>query len=116
MIMTAPRTDYTNSVIEGFDQTFARKLPNTIDKNIVRTFWTNNDEMVLPGSYLSGDTAGLPLGHSVISAIDDGLGNTYAINKIVFNKGYSAPHLDGLSPDSYSSIIRQGNRPGHSLR
>ena len=114
--MTAPRTDYTNTVIEGFDPIFAKKLPNTIDKSIMRTFWKNNDEMILPGSYLSGDTEGLPLGHSAISAIDEGLGNTHAINKIVFNKGYSVPHGNGLSPDSYSSIIRQGNRPGHSLR
>lgn len=116
VIMTAPRTDYTKSVVEGFDHVFARKLPNTIDKNIMRTFWKNNDEMILPGSYLSGDTAGLPIGHSAISAIDEGFGNTHAINTVVFNKGYSTPHATGLSPDSYSSIIRQGGRPGHSLR
>lgn len=113
VIMTSPRVDAGfNSALP---ESLLESLPNTIDKNIMRTFWKNNDSMILPGSYLSGDNGALPLGLNGISAIDQGKGMSGAISEILYPARFS-PHGSGLSPDSMLSILKQGQRPGHAVR
>lgn len=114
VIMTSPRVDLANS-LDDVSPTLLESLPNTIDKNIMRRFWQNNDRIILPGSYLSGDNGTLPLGLNGISAIDQGKGMSGAISEIL-HPTHFRPHSYGLSPDSMLSILKQGQRPGHAVR
>lgn len=115
VIMTSPRVDVIGNQVEGISPELINSLPNTIDKQIMRRFWQNNDQVVLPGSYLSGDNGALPLGLNGISAIDQGKGMSGAISEILHPARFS-PHGSGLSPDSMLSILKQGQRPGHAVR
>lgn len=114
VVMTSPRVDLANS-LEDASQSLIESLPNTIDKNIMRRFWQNNDQVILPGSYLSGDNGTLPLGLNGISAIDQGKGMSGAISEILHPTRFR-PHASGLSPDSMISILKQGQRPKHAVR
>ena len=115
LILTAPRTDFFAVPIEGGEALHAigNSLSNTIDKGIMKNFWINARKSQRPGTYLSGDNGVPPLGSQLIQA--------YNSKKLYTHPYYERPIKeqlvirDGLSPDSYSSIIRQGTRDG-SLR
>lgn len=113
LILTAPRTDFfSGPVIEDEAlQAIGNSLPNTIDKEIMKNFWINARKAQRPGTYLSGDNGAPPLGSQLIQA--------YNSKKLHTHPYYERPIKeqlvirDGLSPDSYSSIIRQGTRDGN---
>ena len=86
-------------------------LSKTIDKSIMKTFWENVNKLMRPGSYATGDASGYPLGNKLIEAFK----NRKLYNTSIFIDSPSNINL-GLTPDSYSSIIRQGLRPGNRLR
>lgn len=113
MILTAPRTDFFEGVIDEGAKDFGESLPNTIDKNIMKDFWISSRNVQRPGTYLSGDNGRLPLGSSLIEGF-----RKRQLYKTPLEERSLADQFTrrtGLSPDSYSSIIRQGNRNG-SLR
>ena len=113
-ILTSPRVDISNSM-EDAPIELINSLPNTIDKSIMRRFWSENDQMIRPGTYLSGDNGQMPLGNIAISTFDRTKSVDSAIQSII-NPENSRTGRTGLSPDSYSSIIRQGLRGNHKLR
>lgn len=86
-------------------------LSKTIDKSIMKTFWENVNKLMRPGSYTTGDASGYPLGNKLIEAFK----KRKLYNTSIFTDPISNINL-GLTPDSYSSIIRQGLRPGNRLR
>ena len=122
IILTAPRTDAQELITELSsgnlkEQKLAASLKSqlnpTIDKNIVKDFWINARKTQRPGSYLSGDNGAAPLGSSLIKAYKTKtLYKTPVLERPIEEQ---LVRRSGLSPDSYSSIIRQGNRDG-SLR
>ena len=73
--------------------------------------------MIRPGTYLSGDSGFPPLGQEAMRAIDKKEGMSSAIAGILHPKSrVSLVRRQGLSPDSYSAIIRQGTRDNKALR
>lgn len=112
--LTAPKTDIINSYPEASKE-LIESLPNTIDKNIMRRFWSENGQMIKPGTYLSGDNGAAPLGRKAIDTFDEN-GVSAAISEILHPKKVGIAKANGLSPDSYSSIIRQAQRENKSLR
>ena len=101
--------------MEDASKELIESLPNTIDKNIMRRFWSENDQMIRPGTYLSGDNHTAPLGVYALGNFDKTKSTTSAISKILYPdlKTIGGP---GLSPDSYSSILRQAQRGSKKLR
>lgn len=113
-ILTSPRVDLSTSM-EDAPIELVNSLPNTIDKSIMRRFWSKNDQMIKPGTYLSGDNGQMPLGNIAINTFDRTKSVDSAIQSII-NPKNSRTGRTGLSPDSFSSIIRQGLRGNHKLR
>lgn len=113
-ILTSPRVDLSASM-EDAPIELVNSLPNTIDKSIMMRFWSENDHMIRPGTYLSGDNGQIPLGNIAMSAFDRTKSVDSAIQSII-NPKNARTGRTGLSPDSYSSIIRQGLRGNHKLR
>lgn len=112
IILTAPKVDAQGIVITNdVAKLSLDQLPMTIDPKIVKDFWINVRRVQRPGTYLSGDNAELPLGNNLIEAFK----NKKLHNVYFMENGKVGSVRRGLSPDSYSSIIRQGNRDG-SLR
>ena len=121
--LTSPRVDqdiYITDLLESpikedqiLGQTLANELSTTLDKNTMKSFWQGVSRTQRPGTYLTGDPGISPVGNSLIQE--------YRSNR--FKNGISLlPHKStiiartGLSPDSYSSIIRQALREGNELR
>ena len=94
----------------------------TLPKDMVKRFWSGLDEYVPHKTYVSGDAGELPLGHDISNiyekmhsrnrSADD---VTNLINKLTTKQKYLI-RTDGLSTDSYMSILKQGNRDGKALR
>lgn len=113
VILTAPKTDFFDAVVEESSKHLGENLSNTIDKNIMKDFWINSRKVQRPGSYMSGDNGTAPLGSTLIEAFKKKqLHKTPLLERPIDQQFI---RRTGLSPDSYSSIIRQGNRDG-SLR
>ena len=110
IVLTAPRTDASLGVDTP---EILESIPNTIDKGIMKNFWISARNLQRPGTYLSGDSGSLPLGNNLITAFK----NRQLYKANLEETPIEQQHITriGLSPDSYSSIIRQGNRDG-SLR
>lgn len=121
--LTSPRVDqdiYISELLESpikedqiLGQTLANELSTTLDKNTMKSFWQGVSRTQRPGTYLTGDPGISPIGNSLIQE--------YRSNR--FKNGISLlSHKSlinarpGLSPDSYSSIIRQALREGNELR
>lgn len=113
IILTAPRTDFFDAIVEKGSESIGERLPNIIDKNIMKDFWINSRKAQRPGTYLSGDNGHAPKGSELIEAFKKRQLYKVDIKERPLNKQFVT--RTGLSPDSYSSIIRQGNRDG-SLR
>jgi len=119
IILTAPKTDIQDYLYElklDKDPLYDKlnsQLSSTIDKNIIKDFWISSRKAQRPGTYLSGDNAALPKGSDLIEAF-----KKKQLHKIDVKERPTLKQFvtrTGLSPDSYSSIIRQGTRDG-SLR
>lgn len=102
IVLTSPYVD-----MNGSNST----LSKIIDKSIIRSFWQNINKLMQPGSYTSGDIYTYPLGNKLIQAFK----NRKLYNTSIFTDKTYQINM-GLSPDSYSSIIRQAQRPGNRLR
>ena len=105
----------------------------TLPKEGVKTFWAALQDVAQPGSYISGDFGGRPLGYNlirqynkigtpIVSTTNTGVraiigrnGYQNVINEL-FRKIPWKSHYDGLSTDSYMALLKQGNRPGYKLR
>lgn len=105
----------------------------TLPKEGVKTFWVALQDVAQPGSYISGDFGGRPLGYNlirqynkigtpIVSTTNTGVraiigrnGYQNVINEL-FRKIPWKSHYDGLSTDSYMALLKQGNRPGYKLR
>ena len=122
-VLTSPRTDIQDFMTDLLHSTDPNdiavynslnpQLTNTIGKNVMKDFWINARKAQKPGTYMSGDNGGLPLGSDLIDAFKKRQLHKVSIQEPpLMQKSISR---SGLSPDSYSSIIRQGNRDG-SLR
>lgn len=91
-------------------------LPTTIPKEVMRNFWGNVTVFQRPGTYLSGDAGNAPLGNFLIR---DYINNRKTGIFPILNQEGNIKSITrmGLSPDSYSSIIRQaGRNPAYELR
>lgn len=102
IVLTSPYVDMngSNSI-----------LSKIIDKSIIKSFWQNINKLMQPGSYTSGDIYTYPLGNKLIQAFK----NRKLYNTSIFTDKTYQINI-GLSPDSYSSIIRQAQRPVNRLR
>lgn len=125
IVLTSPKVDAFTSISDLTPESkeLISQLPNRINKQSMRRFWSNLDEITKPGTYLSGDYDKLPLGVQlqIVSEEPFGLSKAYKSllddsYDLVKDQNGSSFERFGLSPDSYYSIVRQGQRPGHSLR
>lgn len=93
--------------------------PQRFDKEDVKSFWIGADKMQKPGTYASGDAGTLPYGNEIMEAYNEE-GWLGAIKKAISKQPIANPeyimYRYGLSPDSYSAIIRQAQREGKLLR
>ena len=113
-ILTSPKVD---AIDNDLPQTIIDMLPNTIDKNIMKRYWSKNREMIRPGTYLSGDNGRSPLGAVAMRKFDSSKSIEPAISDILhFKTALDHTIRQGLSPDSWSTLVRQGSRPGMELR
>lgn len=117
IILTSPKVDLLDSNPEAatdFPIAFA-EAPLTIPKENIKSFWKYLSQAARPGTYITGDAGAKPLGQSLISEykLHNQLG-TIANN--IYPKPSSIISRQGLSPDSYLSILKQGQRPEWSLR
>lgn len=116
IILTAPKTD-TQGLFLG-DKPASEVIPeeelsSTIDKAIMKDFWTKVRQVQRPGTYLSGDNGRAPKGSDLIQAF-----KKKQLHKADFKERPLKEQFvtrDGVSPDAFSSIVRQGLRDG-SLR
>ena len=106
MVLTAPRTDQGGTNLN---------LPNTLSKDIMKDFWINGRAITKPGTYISGDEGIYPLGQKAIQTYKES-GFWPAIKTALQTENYPYRLRIGLSPDSYSSILRQAQRKGSKLR
>jgi hypothetical protein len=119
IILTSPKTDISYFLEElknsndPLYEKLNKQLSSTIDKNIMKDFWSNVRKIQRPGSYLSGDNGRLPKGSDLIEGFKKRQLYKIDLKERPLNQQFVT--RDGLSPDSYSSIIRQGLRDG-SLR
>lgn len=91
----------------------SQDLSSTLDKKTMKSFWQGVQQTQRPGSYVSGDNGMTPLGDRLIRDYKDNRFKN-AIN--IFRSRGHYFRRSGLSPDSYSSIIRQAQRDGSDLR
>lgn len=80
----------------------------------MKKFWGIVEQTTKPGTYLSGDAANMPLGGFMIKAKTPSEASKILLSDV--EDVSSMVSRDGLSPDSYKAIIKQGLRPGHRLR
>lgn len=71
--------------------------------------------MSRPGSYLSGDAGQFPIGLRLLQDVDNHKFGNIA-NDLLYPDITNVIGRQGLSPDSYASIVKQGLRDGNSLR
>lgn len=141
IILTAPRTDalpggggaLQHYLPPGVSASHYDYLPNTIDKSIMRPFWETVESTRRPGTYFSGDQGVAPLGATLIQNYTKRLAPRTKVisngqSQVVGVQGYAplleelnrpikyTTHSDALSTDSYMALLKQGNRPGYSLR
>lgn len=139
--LTAPRTDalpggggaLQHDLPPGISASHYDYLPNTIDKSIMRPFWETVESTRRPGTYFSGDQGVAPLGANLIQNYTKRLAPRTKVisngqSQVVGVQGYAplleelnrpikyTTHSDALSTDSYMALLKQGNRPGYSLR
>lgn len=124
LVLTSPRVDvqdYIEDLLSDSDpaekalgQRLAAELSRTLSKETMGDFWKGVAMTQKPGTYLSGDNGSLPLGANLIQNFNaNRLTGIYPYLKLE-----TKPRVFrmGLSPDSYSSIIRQNTRGGTDLR
>lgn len=87
------------------------------DKSDIKSYWMGANKFQKPGTYASGDMGSLPYGNDIIKTYENE-GFSAALKKLTTPQSADSFNLQrtGLSTDSYSSIIRQGQREGNSLR
>lgn len=122
IVLTSPKvdiqdllSDYLSSNVPeevALGQALQSRLSNTIPKNTMRHFWEMAEQFQKPGTYLSGDNGKLPIGASYIRDFNN---KQFSVNSLYTNPTLTTART-GLSPDSYSSIIRQAQREGKRLR
>ena len=116
IILTAPKTDAQGLFFDGkpvSEIVPEEELSSTIDKSIMKDFWTKVRQIQRPGTYLSGDNGRVPKGSDLIQAF-----KKKQLHKVDFKERPLKEQFvtrDGVSPDAFSSIVRQGLRDG-SLR
>lgn len=123
MRLTSPRADIKELIddLKGStkpeDIELLKKLenvPTSLDKTTMKDFWIGTSRTQKPGTYLTGDAGTAPLGAQLVEE--------YMKNKNFVNQVYpkvsefERATRNGLSPDSYSAIIRQAQREGNDLR
>lgn len=106
MVLTAPRTDQGGTNLN---------LPATLPKDLMKDFWITGRAITKPGTYISGDEGIYPLGQRAIQTYRES-GFWPAIKTALQTENHPYRLRIGLSPDSYSSIIRQAQREGSELR
>lgn len=106
MVLTAPRTDQGGTDLN---------LPATLPKDLMKDFWITGRAVTKPGTYISGDEGMYPLGQKAIQTYKES-GFWPAIKTALQTENHPYRLRMGLSPDSYSSIIRQAQREGSKLR
>ena len=110
VILTPPKIDALSAGvhIEG--------LSSTVPKKQVHDFYKVLTSSSKPGTYVSGDAAAPPLGEQAIVDYVNG-NSTKAVSTILSGETptLTASSRTGLSPDSYISLLKQGNRPEWSL-
>lgn len=106
MVLTSPRVDQGGTNLN---------LPNTLPKDVIKDFWITGRAVTKPGTYISGDEGIYPIGYYAIQEYKNN-GLLKAIKTALYPKTYPHGIRTGLSPDSYSSIIRQAQREGSKLR
>lgn len=112
IILTSPRVDYKDSAIEIIPEKLSA-FPNRIPKEDMKIFWDYVQQTTKPGTYLSGDAGAMPLGGHMIKSKSP----AEAIKILLKDSADSGIiQRDGLSPDSYKAIVKQGLRPEHRLR
>lgn len=112
VIMTSPKVDAIDS---GLEDPIVQSLSNTIDPGIVKNWWIRTKQMSHPGSYLSGDAGKFPIGFKLLQDVDNHKFGNIA-NDLLYPDITNVIGRQGLSPDSYASIVKQGLRDGNSLR
>ena len=116
IILTAPKTDAQGLFLgdkPASEVIPEEELSSTIDKAIMKDFWTKVRQVQRPGTYLSGDNGRAPKGSDLIQAF-----KKKQLHKADFKERPLKEQFvtrDGVSPDAFSSIVRQGLRDG-SLR
>lgn len=132
-ILTSPKADALNIIAETPENEILREQlieqsSPTISKEIMKDFWINVTPATKPGVYLSGDEGNLPLGSELIkrykagiTPIKDNSGKTIGVQtpdlaNTVLNKQNWTGRKEGLSTDSYMSLLKQGQREPWSLR
>ena len=112
VIMTSPKVD---AIDAGLEDPIVQSLSNTIDPGIVKNWWIRTKQMSRPGSYLSGDAGQFPIGLRLLQDVDNHKFGNIA-NDLLYPDITNVIGRQGLSPDSYASIVKQGLRDGNSLR
>lgn len=112
IIMTSPKVD---AIDAGLEDPIVQSLSNTIDPGIVKNWWIRTKQMSRPGSYLSGDAGKFPIGFKLLQDVDNHKFGNIA-NDLLYPDITNEVRRQGLSPDSYASIVKQGLRDGNSLR
>ena len=112
IIMTSPKVD---AIDAGLEDPIVQSLSNTIDPGIVKNWWIRTKQMSHPGSYLSGDAGKFPIGFKLLQNVDNHKFGNIA-NNLLYPDITNVVGRQGLSPDSYASIVKQGLRDGNSLR
>ena len=112
VIMTSPKVD---AIDAGLEDPIVHSLANTIDPGIVKNWWIRTKQMSRPGSYLSGDAGQFPIGFRLLQDVDKHKFGNIA-NDLLYPDITNVIGRQGLSPDSYASIVKQGLRDGNSLR
>lgn len=106
LVFTSPLTDSEGANLS---------LPNTLPKDLVKDFWINGRAITPPGTYISGDEIRYPFGKKLIDLYKN-KGILASLRGLISKAEPLQVFHQGLSPDSYSSIIRQAQREGSKLR
>ena len=142
IVLTSPRTSFEigeNSLVKSIEE-----APRELPKEGMKSFWTAVQDTRRPGTYFTGDGGTSPLGHVLIDyfknfnkkghrtwkATPDGK-NEYKLEiPELYRSGFTwndvrerllqptkwEGGVEPLSTDSYLALLKQGNRPGYSLR
>jgi len=87
--------------------------PNKVPKIITKPFFIEEERAMMPGTYLTGDQTGYPMGYYLFEYRDNPAEFMKAFN---YTGHGTVANASGLATDSYRTILSQGQRPGMKVR